>query len=367
MTEEIDVETLQEWLAQGKPVKVLDVRPAEDRASWWIPGSQHVDAYESLKTGSPGALADIVLPEGQPVVTVCGVGRASTKAAQVLATLRGIPARSLTGGMKAWSLAWNTATSPVGLVEITQVRRTGKGCVSYFIRSETEAAVIDASVDPSIYMALAERSGARIRYVLDTHVHADHVSRARLLAERIGADLILPRQNRVRYPHKPVGEGDSLPLGATSIEVLETPGHTAESVTYLIPSAALFTGDTLFLAGVGRPDLHADETEAAARARILFRSLTRVASLDQQLLLFPGHTSAPVPFDGRPLTASLGDVVNRLGSWLVSEDEFVSRILARIPPTPPNYSAISEINTLGEWPEGDLTDLEAGANRCAVS
>lgn len=367
MTGEVDVQTLQEWLAQGRPVKVLDVRPAPDRESWWIPGSQHVDAYESLKAGSPGALADVSLPEGQLVVTVCGMGRASTQAAEVLAMQRGIPALSLNGGMKAWSLAWNTAACSAGPVEITQVRRTGKGCLSYFIRSEAEAAAIDASVDPDVYMSLAGQRGARIRYVLDTHVHADHVSRARLLAQRSGAELILPHQNRVRYPHRAVGEGDLLPLGATSIEVLETPGHTDESVAYLVANAGIFTGDTLFLAGVGRPDLHADKTEAGVRARLLFRSLTKLTSLQPQLLVFPCHTPQPVPFDGRVLTASLGEVVSRLGNWLASEDEFVSLILRRIPPAPPNYVVISRINERGEWPECDLTDLEAGANRCAVS
>lgn len=366
MTDEVSVQTLQDWLAQGKPVTVLDVRPMEERATWWIPGSQHVNAYASLKAGSPGPLADVILPDGQPVVTVCGAGRVSTQAAEMLAQ-RGIPALSLAGGMKAWSLAWNTAACSLGAVEITQVRRTGKGCLSYLICSEGEAAVIDASVDPGVYLSLAEQSGAQIRYVLDTHVHADHISRSRLLAEKSGTELLLPRLNHVRYPHKPVGEGDSLPLGSASIEVLETPGHTAESVAYLIQSVGIFTGDTLFLAGVGRPDLDANQTEAGVRARILFRSLTRLASLDPRLLLFPGHTSEPVPFDGHPLTASLGEVVNRLSSWLVSEVEFVTRILARIPPTPPNYSVISRINELGDWPEGDLTDLEAGANRCAVS
>ncbi|MGH9631400.1 MAG: MBL fold metallo-hydrolase [Bryobacteraceae bacterium] len=367
MTPEIDVQTLQEWLAQGKRVKVLDVRPAQDRELWWIPGSHHVDAYESLKRGSPGALADISLPEGQPVVTVCGIGRASTKAAEILAAQRGVPALTLRGGMKAWSLAWNTASHSFGNVEITQVRRTGKGCLSYFISSEAEAAVIDPSVEPEVYLSLAGEKGADIRKVLDTHIHADHLSRARQLAEKSGAELVLPFQHKVRYPHKPVTEGDKLSLGAISISVLSTPGHTDESVSYLVPEVCVFTGDTLFLAGVGRPDLHAGGQESEARARLLFKSLVRLTSFDPQLMVFPGHTSEPVPFDEKLLTASIGEVASRLGDWLSSEEEFVKRILARIPPTPPNYLAISRINESGEWPESDPTDLEAGANRCAVS
>jgi rhodanese-related sulfurtransferase len=79
--QEIDVPTLQEWLAQGRPVKVLDVRPAQDRDVWWISGSEHVDACESLKNGAAGPLADVSVPADEVVVTVCGIGRASTKAA----------------------------------------------------------------------------------------------------------------------------------------------------------------------------------------------------------------------------------------------------------------------------------------------
>jgi glyoxylase-like metal-dependent hydrolase (beta-lactamase superfamily II) len=365
VTQEIDVQTLQEWLAQGKPVKVLDVRPAQDRELWWIPGSQYVDVYESLKEGSPGALAEINLPEGQLVVTVCGVGRASTKAAEMLAAHRGIPAVTLRGGMKAWSLAWNTASRSFGPVEITQVRRTGKGCLSYLITSEAEAAVIDPSVEPEVYLSLAHDRGAQIRAVLDTHVHADHLSRARLLAEKCGAGLVLPLQHRVRYPHKCVTEGDSLSLGAISIDVLSTPGHTEESMSYLVPGVGVFTGDTLFLAGVGRPDLHAEESEA--RSRLLFKSLARLTSLDDRLLVFPAHTSQPVSFDAELLAAPIGEVASGLGDWLSSEGEFVNRILARIPPTPPNYLVISQVNKSGDWPDSDPTDLEAGANRCAVS
>jgi glyoxylase-like metal-dependent hydrolase (beta-lactamase superfamily II)/rhodanese-related sulfurtransferase len=364
---EIDARTLQEWLAQKKPLTVLDIRQEHDRQQWWIPQSLHVDAYESLKAGDPGPLETLSLPDDHPVVTVCGSGRVSLKAADILSERRGLRALSLHGGMKAWSLAWNTATRSFGSLEVTQVRRTGKGCLSYLIRSGAEAAVIDPSVEPDVYVGLAEERRARIRYVLDTHIHADHLSRARILAERAGGELVLPRQQRVRFPHKPVTEGDTLPLGVVAITVLSTPGHTSESSAYLIPDIGIFTGDTLFLAGVGRPDLHAGGEQVEFRARRLFASLKKLTALDARILVFPGHGSEPVPFDAAMLTASIGEVAGRLADWLSSEQEFVTRILARIPETPPNYAVISRINESGEWPDSDPTDLEAGANRCAVS
>ena len=148
----IDAGTLRRWLDEGSPVIVLDVRRAEDRAEWAIPGSIHVDAYRALKSGDPAALAGIELSADAPVVTVCGMGHASRVAAEQLQA-RGYRALSLEGGMRAWSLAWNAAEVPLAgtRARVIQVRRTGKGCLSYIVGSEGEAAVIDPSVDPDVY------------------------------------------------------------------------------------------------------------------------------------------------------------------------------------------------------------------------
>ena len=131
-------------------------------------------------------------------MTVCNAGRVSQTAAEMLAD-RGFDARSLAGGMKAWSLAWNAADVPLSdpSVRVIQVRRTGKGCLSYVVGSAGEAAVIDPSVSPDVYVAIASTHGWSIRYVLETHVHADHLSRARELVRQTGATLLLPPQQRV--------------------------------------------------------------------------------------------------------------------------------------------------------------------------
>jgi rhodanese-related sulfurtransferase len=195
MTKQIEAETLRAWLDARQPVTVLDIRTDEDRAQWAIPGSLHLNAYEALRAGQPGVLADAPFPLDRPVVTVCNAGRVSETAAEMLAG-RGFDARSLAGGMKAWSLAWNIADAPLSdaSVRVIQVRRTGKGCLSYIVGSSGEAAVIDPSVSPDVYLELAHRHRWSIRYVLETHVHADHLSRARELAARTDAELLLPPQ-----------------------------------------------------------------------------------------------------------------------------------------------------------------------------
>jgi glyoxylase-like metal-dependent hydrolase (beta-lactamase superfamily II) len=363
----VDAETLSKWLAEGKPVTVLDVRSGADRAQWSIPGSLHIDAYAALKEGRPDALDRFAIPVDRPIVTVCNRGKVSQIAAEILEA-KGADALSLDGGMQTWSLAWNTAevTIPLRDTRVVQVRRTGKGCLSYLLGSGESAVVIDASLEPKIYVELARSRGWRIHYVVDTHVHADHLSRSRALSELTGATLLLPAQRRVQFDFKPLSDSDAIEIGSVRLKTLRTPGHTTESSCYLLDNACLFTGDTLFLAAVGRPDLHADEREARERARLLFRSLAGLRTLPSELLVLPGHTSEPVPFDGIPLTASLEQVFSRLGDWLVSEDAFVARLLARLPATPSNYQQIIELNERGASVGADVTELEAGANRCAV-
>lgn len=364
----VSVETLRTWLECGERVTVVDVRPAAERAEWCIPGSIHADAYEALKAGDLGVLAGMDLPVDVPVVTVCGGGRISLSAAQQLQE-RGLQAFSLEGGMKAWSLAWNSAEVPVpgSQARLIQVRRTGKGCLSYLIGSGEMAAVIDPSLPPAVYLDLARTQGWRIACVLETHAHADHLSRARRLSELSGAALCLPGQQRVRFPFTAVEEGSTLVIGKAELRALHTPGHTLESTCYLLEGRVLFTGDTLFLGAVGRPDLRADLQEARARARLLYGSLQRLMELPAQILVLPGHTSAPVAFDCQPLYAPLGEVRAHLDLLRSGEDSFVATLLACLPPTPPNYQRIIGLNEAGELPEGDSTDLEAGANRCAVA
>ncbi len=367
-TTAISVDELRTMLEMRQPVTVLDVRTADDRAEWAITGSRHVDASAALKVGDPSPLDALVLDGDAPVVTVCGAGRASLTAAEMLRA-RGIEARSLTGGMKAWSLAWNRATVsvPASAATVIQMRRTGKGCLSYLIGAGGEAAVIDASLDPGVYLDLASQQGWTIRHVLETHVHADHLSRARMLAERAGATLHLPETERIAYGFAPIRDGDTIAEGAATLTAIHTPGHTAESTCYLLDGGALFSGDTLFLAGVGRPDLEASAEEARVRARLLYRSLRRLTDLPPETLILPGHTSEPVAFDGQPVSAPLSAVLSQVDTLSLAKDEFVETLLGRIPPTPPNHALIVELNEAGDMPAGDVTDLEAGANRCAIS
>jgi len=355
---------LQELLAAGQPVTVVDIRSPADR-EWSIPGSLQVEAYDAVKSGSLGPLTNIDFPPG-PVVTVCGMGSTAAKATDLLRA-KGVQAMTLEGGMRAWSLAWDAAQATISGCVLVQVRRTGKGCLSYIVESDSEAVVIDASLEPDVYLQLLRDRGWSLVAVLDTHIHADHLSRSRRLAQQQGVDLLLPAQGRTLFPFRPVADGDRLPIGSVELVALATPGHTAESTTYLLDNAAAFTGDTLFLAGVGRPDLE-DGTgmESASRARLLHRSICRLLELPEAALVLPGHVSEPIPFDGRLLASTVGAIRDTVALANLEQAAFVEAVLARIPPTPPNHSKIVELNERGELPD-DTSELEAGANRCAIA
>ncbi len=226
--------------------------------------------------------------------------------------------------------------------------------------------VIDAALEPEVYLWLAEGRGWRITRVLDTHVHADHLSRSRRLAELVGATLHMPVDAPVSYPFSALGDGNTLEVGSATLEAATTPGHTPESTSYLLEGRALFTGDTLFLSAVGRPDLDATPEGSRDKARELYLSLQRLLALGPDTLVLPGHTGEPVAFDGEPICALLSEVRKSVRVLRKDEDAFVEIIAGRVAPTPSNFERIVELNRAGEAPEGDATELEGGANRCAA-
>lgn len=271
--------------------------------------------------------------------------------------------------MKAWSLAWNTAEIAIAgsAVRVIQVRRTGKGCLSYVIGVDAEAFVIDASLDPQVYLDLASQHGWQITSIFDTHIHADHLSRAHQLAGKTGATLFLPDQQRVSFPFTLMRDGDTLATPHLMLTALHTPGHTPESTCYLLDNRVLFTGDTLFLSGVGRPDLHTTPEAAKARAEALYHSLHNVLSLPAETVVLPGHSSQPVPFDGAPLSATLAQIEEQIPMLHLPRTDFVQQLLRKLPDTPPNSDGIVKLNEQGLLPEVPVTELEAGANRCAIA
>jgi glyoxylase-like metal-dependent hydrolase (beta-lactamase superfamily II)/rhodanese-related sulfurtransferase len=362
----VDAGTLREWLDDGEPVYVLDVRPLSQREEWQIPGSHYVDAYKRLNEGDDSVLNEIDIPDHTKVVTVCAAGRTSQLASNALRK-KGIEAYSLEGGMKSWSKSWNTSQMQFNDFEVLQIRRTGKGCLSYIISSNEESIVIDASLPVEVYQKLAQQHSLGIKYVVETHIHADHLSRSKEVAEYFQVPLYLPIRNRVEFLHSKILAETVFPIGSIKLKTIQTPGHTRESVSFYIEDKVVFTGDTLFTNGVGRPDLKADEEESRAKAVQLYYSLKKLLLLPDEVMILPAHTNKPVEFDHKMISTTIGIAKNNISFLHLDENDFVNELLQKIPPTPANYLSIVEKNLSGNFSETDSNQLEAGANRCAIS
>lgn len=362
----IDVNTLSGWLESGREVIVVDLRPKEQREEWKIPRSIYVDAYKRLNEGDSSVLDDLSIPQNVPVVTVCAAGKTSQIAASELRK-KGMEAYSLEGGMKGWSLAWNKAVLSSDGYTLIQLRRTGKGCLSYIINSGSEAIIIDASLPIEVYENILLENKWTLTAVMETHIHADHLSRSKQLADHLNVPLLLPAPNRVTFPHKEIAEGQEIKVGNVPIKVISTPGHTIESVCLLVNDEALFTGDTIFTNAVGRPDLKANEEEGSIRAARLYDSLQSLIQLGDAITVFPAHTNTPTDFDGKAVTATIAEIKKSIPLLKLSKNDFIKTILDKLPPPPANHLAIVERNLYGDLSHINPVDLEVGANRCAVS
>ena len=172
----------------------------------------------------------------------------------------------------------------------------------------------------------------------------------------------------MKFPYRPVRDGDRVRVGAVEIEVIATPGHTGESVCYRIGAGAVLTGDTLFTSAVGRPDLEKGNAGAETGAHTLWTSLhRRIAELPGSLRVLPAHHAGDIGFDGTPVAATLAELRERVELLRVPEEAFVATVLRSLQEKPPNFEMVIAVNEGKAGLEGvDPLELEAGPNRCAV-
>jgi glyoxylase-like metal-dependent hydrolase (beta-lactamase superfamily II)/rhodanese-related sulfurtransferase len=229
-----------------------------------------------------------------------------------------------------------------------QILDEHSGCASYVVasRESEEAAIVDPSIQIEQYLTLLEDREFTLRYVIDTHVHADHVSGARRLVAAAGGELCLYESADVAYPFRPLRDGEEIPLGQLRLRVLHTPGHRPELMSILVvnpprspePSMVL-TGDSLLVGDVGRPDF------GGGAALDQYESVTRLLRLPDWVAVFPGHFEGPCGkgMCGRPST-TIG--FERLYNPLAraGRNEFVAAVESGVPARPLNMTAIEATN-----------------------
>ncbi|MGH3732181.1 MAG: MBL fold metallo-hydrolase [Acidimicrobiales bacterium] len=340
---------------------LLDVREPDEVAEWQIPG------VHNIPLGTLDSRLDEIPSEGD-VVVICAKGTRAQQGAELLAD-HGIASRVLEGGMGSWGSTYDTVSGEFAGATVVQLRRRGKGCLSYVVGAGDRAVVIDPSRDLVHYLAVAQQNGWTITHVLDTHLHADHLSGARELAGACGAALWLNPADPFQFAFEPLEDGKSIELAPgvdLVVSSVSVPGHTEGSTMYQLGQQAIFTGDTLFLESVGRPDL-ADEAEGYAHH--LFHSLhERVLPLDNDIMVFPAHFGVGVAvYSGRFVARRLGELRDELAPLTFDEDEFVRWAVANVKDRPGNYRQIVGINAGRADLDASASELELGPNRCAIA
>lgn len=239
------------------------------------------------------------------------------------------------------------------------------GCLaqaSYLIGSDGEAAVVDPRRDVDEYLAEAERQRLRIKYVIETHLHADFVSGHRELADRSGAEIVFGAGAGAAFPHRAVADGDELRIGGAVLRVLETPGHTPESISVLVFDKAddaqptlVLTGDTLFIGDVGRPDLAGKKGfSAEAMASLLYDSLhQKLLTLPDSVQVYPAHGAGSLC--GKNLSKETSSTIGeqRKSNYALQpmpKDAFIKMMTADLPEVPQYFPVDVEINRQGALP-----------------
>ncbi|MGM1032239.1 MAG: MBL fold metallo-hydrolase [Bacillota bacterium] len=352
---------------------ILDVRNESVYNDWKIEGQNFEFLnipYFDLLDGVEEILDQI--PANKEVMVVCAKEGSSVMVAEMLSEA-GLDVFYLKGGMKAWS----EHLEPVKIgelakgAEIYQFVRLGKGCLSYMVVSNGEAAVIDSTRMIDAYLDFADDIGVKITHVLDTHLHADHISGGRRIAEVTNAAYWLPPKDaaEVTFEYQPLESGNVITIGHTAIDIqaLYSPGHTIGSTSFVVDQKYLLSGDILFIDSIGRPDLAglAEDWVGDLRETLY----TRYKELSEELIVLPSHFMIIDELNED------GSVAKKLGALfaenhglnIADETEFRELVTGNLPPQPNAYQEIRETNMGKIEPDDEKQrEMEIGPNRCAV-
>lgn len=374
MAKSISSKEIAQRIVNKEEIVIVDIRNADAFADWKIEGKNVEiinEPYIHLLDGVDPIAAK--LDKEQEVIVACVKGNASQMIADALEETGFTHVYSLEGGMTAWS----EHLEPVKVADLTdggtlyQFVRLGKGCLSYFIESNGEAAIIDPARMTGVYEQFAKERGVQITHLMDTHLHADHISGGRELAEKVGGTYHLPPKDAtdVMFAYTPLEEGKDIVVGNTSIHVrpMHAPGHTIGSTSFTVDEKYLLTGDSLFVRSIGRPDLAGKAEDWVEDLRQTLYS--RYAKLSEDLIVLPAHYSfAEELGKGGIVSARLGDLYeNNQGLQVEDEAEFRKMVTENLPAQPNAYKDIRNINMGQIRPaQEEQTAMEIGPNRCAV-
>lgn len=372
MVQTISVKELARKVINHEDVFILDARNTDDFDDWKIEGRNvkvHNTPYFDLLEGIDPVMN--VLPKEKDIYVICAKGGSSEFVAEQIEEAGFKDVFSVEGGMKAWS----EHLEPVKIGDlkdggsIYQFVRIGKGCLSYLFESNGEGAIIDTNRMIEQYEEFLSGKNIKLTALLDTHLHADHISGGRKLAEKAGAKYYLPPKDaeEVTFQYEPLQDGDEIKVGNTIIRALYSPGHTIGSTSFIVDDQYLLTGDILFIDSIGRPDLAGLAQDWVGDLRQTLYN--RYKELADELLVLPAHYMGINEMnDDGSVSEKLGVLyAQNHGLQIDSEETFRKTVTENLPPQPNSYQEIRQMNMGKINPDIDeQREMEIGPNRCAV-
>jgi glyoxylase-like metal-dependent hydrolase (beta-lactamase superfamily II)/rhodanese-related sulfurtransferase len=376
----ITVAELDERIERGDSFLLLDVRNQDEFERWRIEGRNpfetlHIPYFQFVENEDESARR---VPKGKQVVVVCAKGGSSEYVADVLRQ-RGYDAVNLEGGMIAWGNYYRVRRiEAVKDVALYQIIRVARGDLAYAVVSNGEGILIDPTRHTEQYTNLAEREGFKIVGIFDTHAHADHISGGPKLAKELGAPYFMHPYDAIHpidmlpatIEYEYLKDGCAFQFGNATLKGIHIPGHTLGNMAFLVNDRYLFTGDSIFVVSVARPDLGGRGQEWAP---IHYESLyKKLLVLPDETLVFPAHF-ATASREGRPdgtFYDTLGNIKrNNPREYLSpSKEAFVEFMLSTLPVFPPQYVDIKRVNAgLLAPDEEKAQELELGKNVCALA
>ncbi|WP_394739075.1 MBL fold metallo-hydrolase [Natronococcus roseus] len=376
---------------------LVDTRPEDSYESWHVSGALHFPfGPEEDLDGRLEEFAELV-DDTERVITICAKGISSGNlATQLESATDDYDVETVDGGMEGWSGVYDAVElEGTGDARIVQVQRRAKGCLGYVVgcAASGEAVVVDPTADTDEFAVAAEEAGLSIVGVIDTHVHADHVSGGRQLADELEVPYYLGEQaaeRDVEVEYAALERNEVVAVGERELKAIAAPGHTSEMINLLVDDRALLTADTLHVGSTGRTELEFNEDEGEALrasketsgetaregeqgARLLYETLHRTILAEPETVrVLPGHVTVTADGEfehgspGAEISTTVGDARTGIDVLDLDEEAFVDR-LADAGEKPANFEEIIERNRGAlELPPEERIELEMGPNNCSA-